>query len=437
MFFPKSNCTMFIDRRVFVVAALAIAAPSAVLHTQAAPPQQPRPNTSATGFDTTGVGDTSLFAPLNLPPGNMFRSASGIPGPKYWQQHADYDLHGTLDTAAKSLQGEMTLRYTNNSPDTLRFVWFQVEQNAFKNGSLNSLVFPADSRFGARNFEGGDMIDHFDEVTAGKKTALKMRVEGTVMKVDLATPLPPGQSTTFDAAWHFNIPEHGADRMGRDGSLFELAQWYPRLCVYDDLRGLNTEPYLGQGEFYLEYGDINLSVTVPAGFIVAATGALQNAAEVLTTTQISRLAQAAKSDTPIHIITQAELENGSARPKKTGMVTWRFKAHDVRDAVWATAPNYHVGRVELAGSHGVRVLPSERYRYVEGRGGHVAHVDHGILGALVPISVPADQRRRGADQRHGIPHARHGRPEPRQIRALQRGHARDRTHVVSDDRRVE
>ncbi len=270
----------------------------------------------------------------------MFRSASGIPGPKYWQQHADYDLHGTLDTAAKSLQGEMTLRYTNNSPDTLRFVWFQVEQNAFKNGSLNSLVFPADSRFGARNFEGGDMIDHFDEVTAGKKTALKMRVEGTVMKVDLATPLAPGQTTTFDAAWHFNIPEHGADRMGRDGSLFELAQWYPRLCVYDDLRGFNTEPYLGQGEFYLEYGDINLSVTVPAGFIVAATGALQNAAEVLTTTQISRLAQAAKSDTPIHIITQAELENGSARPKKTGMVTWRFKAHDVRDAVWATAPNY-------------------------------------------------------------------------------------------------
>ena len=105
-----------------------------------------------------------MFAPLNLPPGNIYRSGSGMPGPKYWQQRADYDLHGTLDTAAKSLHGEMTLEYTNNSPDTLRFVWFQVEQNAFKNGSLNSYVFPADSRFGARNFEGGDVIDRFDQV---------------------------------------------------------------------------------------------------------------------------------------------------------------------------------------------------------------------------------------------------------------------------------
>jgi hypothetical protein len=291
-------------------------------------------------MDPTGVGDTSIFAPLNLPPGNTYRSGSGAPGPKYYQQRADYDLHGTLDTAAKSLKGELTLRYTNNSPDTLRFVWFQVEQNAFKTGSLNSLVFPSESRFGARNFEGGDVIEHFDQVTAGKHAALKMRVEGTVMKVDLATPLPPGQSTTFDVAWHFNIPEHGADRMGRDGSLFELAQWYPRLCVYDDVRGWNTEPYLGQGEFYLEYGDINLEVTVPAGYIVAATGALQNPAEVLTSAQIARLKQASTSDTPVHIVTQEELKSGAARPKKTGTLTWRFRAQSVRDAVWAAAPDY-------------------------------------------------------------------------------------------------
>ncbi len=297
-------------------------------------------------FDRTGSADTSIFAPLNLPNGNIYRSGDGSPGPKYWQQHADYDLHGTLDTAAKAVRGEMTLRYTNNSPDTLRFVWFQVEQNAFKNGSLNSYVFPSESRFGARNFEGGDFIDRFNQV-AGAKGAkgtgvpLKTRVEGTVMKADLATPLPPGQTTTFDVAWHFNVPEHGADRMGRDGALYELAQWYPRVCVYDDLRGWNTEPYLGQGEFYLEYGDYNLSVTVPAGYIVAATGMLQNAAEVLTPTEISRLAQAAKSDTPVHIITEDELKSGAARPKSSsGMVTWRFAAHNVRDAVWAASPNY-------------------------------------------------------------------------------------------------
>ncbi len=291
-------------------------------------------------FDETGVGDTSLFKPLNLPPGNLFRSGSGAAGPRYWQNRVDYDIHGTLDTAAKSVRGEETIRYTNNSPDTLRFVWIQVEQNAFKPGSLNSFVFPADSRFGARGFEGGDVIDRFNESTTKGKTPLKMRVDGTVMKVDLAAPLAPGQTTSFEVAWHFNVPEHGADRMGRDGPLYEIAQWYPRLAVYDDLRGWNTEPYLGQGEFYLEYGDFTVEVTVPAGYIVAATGALQNPTEVLTPTEISRLAQAAKSETPVHIVTQQELTSGSARPRKTGSMTWRFKARNVRDGVWAASPDY-------------------------------------------------------------------------------------------------
>jgi hypothetical protein len=294
-------------------------------------------------FDVTGVADTSIFAPLNLPVGTVYRSGAGTAGPKYFQQRADYDLHGTLDTAAKALKGEMTLRYTNNSPDTLRFIWIQTEQNAFKAGSLNSFVFPADSRFGARNFEGGDVFDHFNQIVAGKTSASKLRVEGTVTKVDLVAPLAPGQTATFNVAWHFLIPEHGADRMGRDGALFELAQWYPRVCVYDDLRGWNTEPYLGQGEFYLEYGDYKLAVTVPAGYIVAATGVLENPTEVLTAAEISRLATAKspKSDsTVVHIITADELKNGTARKTKNGMVTWRFAAHSVRDAVWAASPDY-------------------------------------------------------------------------------------------------
>jgi hypothetical protein len=172
-----------------------------------------------------GAGDTSIFAPLGLEPGNEFRSGSGAPGPRYWQQRADYVLRGTLDTAAKSLKGEETIHYVNNSPDTLHFVWLQVEQNAFKEGSLNSYVFPATSRFGARNFEGGDFIDHLDQTSGKTKKALTSRVEGTMMKVDLASPLAPGGSTTLSVGWHFDIPEHGADRMGRDGALFELAQW--------------------------------------------------------------------------------------------------------------------------------------------------------------------------------------------------------------------
>jgi hypothetical protein len=298
----------------------------------------PRPR-----FDSTGVGDTSMFAPLELPPGNEFRSGSGAPGPKYWQQRADYDLRATLDTAAKALRGEMTIRYTNNSPDTLHFLWFQVEQNAFKSNSLNSYVFPAESRFGARNFEGGDVIDRFEEVMAsgkGARRTLKLRTEGTVMKADLAEPLAPGHTVTINAAWHFNIPEHGADRMGRDGPLYELAQWYPRVNVYDDLRGWNTEPYLGQGEFYLEYGNYTLEVTVPAGYIVAATGTLENPREVLTPTQMTRLAQASKTDSVIHIVTQQDLTSGAARPRKSGTMTWRFAAKNVRDVVFAASPEY-------------------------------------------------------------------------------------------------
>jgi hypothetical protein len=322
----------------FVLGALLVVAPSlaAQNQTQRAPQVSVRDR-----FDPTGVGDTSLFAPLNLAPGNIYRSGSGAPGPKYWQNRADYEIRSTLDTAAKSLKGEETIRYTNHSPDTLRFVWIQVEQNAFKGGSLNSYVFPAESRFGARNFEGGTIIDRFNERrVAGRATPVKTRVEGTMMKVDLATPLAPGQSTSFDIAWHFTIPEHGADRMGRDGTLYELAQWYPRLAVYDDLRGWNTEPYLGQGEFYLEYGDYTVDVTVPAGYIVAATGTLENAAEVLTPAQVARLAQASKSETTVRIVTQEELSSGAARPRKAGTLTWRFKARNVRDAVWAASPEY-------------------------------------------------------------------------------------------------
>ena len=241
----------------------------------------------------------------------------------------------------KRLTGELRLHYTNNSPDTLRFIWFQVEQNAFMDNSLNALVFPQQSRFGARGFDGGDMIDRFDLVRGPTaRTALTTRVEGTELKADLPQGLAPGATADFDIAWHFAIPDHGADRMGRDSSLYELAQWYPRVAVYDDLRGWNTEPYLGQGEFYLEYGDFTYAVTVPAGYIVAGTGSLDNGAEVLTVAERTRLAKAATSATPIAITTADELASGAARPRSTGTYTWRFRAHNVRDVAWAAAPNY-------------------------------------------------------------------------------------------------
>ena len=292
-------------------------------------------------FDATGVADTSVFAPLPMPQGTEFRSASGVPGPRYWQNHADYDIQASIDTAAKTLTGQLRLRYTNHSPDTLHFVWFQVEQNAFQDSSLNAYVFPQQSRFGARGFEGGDVIDRFDLLHgAAAPVKLATRVEGTELKADLPQGLAPGAMATFDIAWHFKVPEHGADRMGRDGALYELAQWYPRVAVYDDLRGWNTEPYLGQGEFYLEYGDFTYAVTVPAGYIVAGTGSLDNAAEVLTAAERTRLAKAAVSATPVAITTPEELSSGAARPKSAGTLTWRFRAHNVRDVAWGAAPNY-------------------------------------------------------------------------------------------------
>jgi hypothetical protein len=287
------------------------------------------------------TGDTAVFAPLMLAPSpDEIRLASGEPGQRYWQNRADYDLQATVDTATKTVRGRMRLRYTNNSPVTLPYLWLQTEQNAFRSNSLNSYIYPQDSRFGARGFEGGLVFESFQQVLSGRTATIKPRVNETISRIDLAEPLKPGASATFDVAWHFQVPEHGADRMGRDGSLYEIAQWYPRLSVFDDVHGWNTEPYLGQGEFYLEYGDFNLSVTVPAGYIVAATGMLQNPQEVLPAAAAQRLQQAARSATPVHIVTEQELRSGAARPTRTGTLTWKFQAKNVRDAVFAASPDY-------------------------------------------------------------------------------------------------
>ena len=326
-----------------LAATLLFVAATAAAQTQ--PPAAPAGRPPRT-FDSVGVGDTSIFAPLPVRPGNLYRTGSGAPGSRYWQQKVDYDLKAAVDTAGKKVSGSMMMRYTNNSPDTLRYIWIQTEQNAFKSNSLNSFIFPPDSRFGALSFEGGLNFTRFDQLTGPTTRPVRSKItprdNGTVARLDLAAPLAPGATTTFDVAWNFLVPEHGADRMGRDGALYEIAQWYPRVCVYDDVRGWNTEPYLGQGEFYLEYGDYTLDVTVPAGYVVAATGALENARQVLAPTQISRLAEAAKGPAVVNIITQAELTSGAWRPKAaTGATaTWRFRSRNVRDVVFAASPDY-------------------------------------------------------------------------------------------------
>jgi hypothetical protein len=316
------------------------------------------------------VADTGTFGPIPLPPGNQIRRADGAPGREYWQQRVDYVIRATLDTAAKRITGTESIRYTNNSPDSLRFIWLQLDQNLFRPGSTGSLLFASDSRFGGAGFEGGFDIGSVTQCSAlaarpkarrraGARRAspdttlratacsreahpslLRTRVDDTMMYVDLAAPVPPGGSTVFEVAYGFNVPEHGADRMGRDGALYQIAQWYPRLAVYDDVNGWNTDQYLGQGEFYLEYGNFDYEVTVPTGYIVAGSGVLQNPADVLTPTQRQRLTVALKSDSTIRIITDSELASGEARPATEGSLTWRFRAENVRDVAWAASPDY-------------------------------------------------------------------------------------------------
>lgn len=339
----------------FIILACMLAAPLAgqqpATPPTPAPPQRPTPPPPAL---RPPVQDNGIFSPLPLPPANELRRVDGTPGKGYWQQRVDYSIKATLDTAAKALSGREVIQYTNNSPDTLRYVWIQLDQNLFRPGSTGALLNAQESRFGGAGFRGGFEIDKISQTGTAPRTVnnallllaekgglpVKTRVDDTMMYVELATAIPPGQTTKFVIAYHFNIPEHGADRMGRDGALYELAQWYPRMAVYDDVNGWNTLQYLGQGEFYLEYGDITFEVTVPVGYIVAGTGTLMNADEVLTSDQRSRLARASGSDTTIHVITAAELASGAARPKKAGTMTWRFSAQNVRDAAWAASPEY-------------------------------------------------------------------------------------------------
>jgi len=273
---------------------------------------------------------------LEWPGPNTLRTASGMPGPSYWQQRADYTIVATLDTLSHSIRGSVSIRYTNNSPDTLRFVWLQLDQNLYRPASKGAALFASESGWGVRGFQGGYAITGLE--VNGRGTTGK--IDDTMMRIDLDEPLRPrGGSIAIGMQYSFSVPEHGSDRMGRDSSLYEIAQWYPRMAVYDDVRGWNTDPYLGQGEFYLEYGDIDYSVTVPAGYVVAGSGTLQNRAEVLSPSQVDRLMRAAHGSEVVSVITAEEAAAARRRPV-AGTRTWNFHASDVRDVAWAAAPDF-------------------------------------------------------------------------------------------------
>src|SRR5437763_7953992 len=257
------------------------------------------------------VADTSPFRALPLPAASRVRSASSAPGSDYWQQRADYVIRATLDPAGSVLRGSERIHYENHSPDTLAFVWVQIEQNSFaKNSVTYALNQPplhfaggAVFDFTGKGFIGGITIERFR--AAGRELA--RTAYGTMMRVELPRPLAPRGAIDFDVAWHFPVPPYGGGRMGRIGTrLYEIGQWYPRMVVYDDVHGWNPLPYIGAGEFYLEYGDFDVTLTLPAGFVVAATGAVQNPLTVWSATERTRLARARASAERVEVITKAE-----------------------------------------------------------------------------------------------------------------------------------
>jgi len=297
----------------------------------------------AQGTHAASVADTSPFRALTLPTPNDYRSGSGRPGPRYWQQRVDYRIAATLDPARNEVRGRETIHYTNNSPDALPYLWVYLEQNICAPTSVTNvlnqppLVFLGSSfDFSCKGFSGGLVLDSVR--VAGRNA--RGQIYGTTMRLDLAAPLAAGASIDLDFAWRFGVPAQGAGRMGHDGPLYEIAQWYPRVAVYDDVKGWNHEPYIGAGEFYLEYGRFDVALTVPATYIVAATGRLGNPEQVLTASQRSRLTTARRSETPIAIVTKDEAGHAErTRPVAQGTLTWRFTADSVRDFAFAAAPN--------------------------------------------------------------------------------------------------
>ena len=289
----------------------------------------------------------------DLPTPNVYRTASGAPGHQYWQNTADYDMDLRLDDENQRVYGEEEITYNNASPDKLEYLWVQLDQNMrstesetyqIQQGKLSDGVSIREYFNLFHTFPGGFNIDHVQD-SAGKDYTVK--VNHTMMRINLDEPLKAGESIKINIKWWYNIN----DRMeigGRSGYeyfkeednyLYTIAQFFPRMAVYSDVTGWQNKQFLGNGEFTLPFGDYDVKLTVPSDMVVGATGEIQNTDEVLSTTQQARLELAKTSDTPIIIVTQAEAEkNEVSRAKDTK--TWHFKAKNVRDYGWCASRKF-------------------------------------------------------------------------------------------------
>ncbi|MBL4677662.1 MAG: M1 family metallopeptidase [Mucilaginibacter sp.] len=293
----------------------------------------------------------ALFSPLPYKgKGDEFHSANGEPGPKYWQNRADYKIAVTLDTVRKTISGNVAITYTNNSPDALQYLWLQLDQNTYKKDARSNFVTGVQ----AQQHTSGYEIESVEIMSGTTRKKVEYKVTDTRMQVRLAQALGKG-NIVLNIRYHYTIPGDFGGRTDfvdtKNGKIYEIAQFFPRMCVYDDSRGWATAPFLGSGEFYCEYGDIDYSVTAPWDIIVAGPGDLVNPKEVLTATQINRLAQARNSDKTVMIRNAAEINQPSSRPVNKGTLTWHYKMLNTRDVAFGASKAYiwDAARVNLPG----------------------------------------------------------------------------------------
>jgi len=311
---------------------------------------------------------SELFSPIfYADKGNEFHSANGEPGPKYWQNRVDYQLKANLDTVAKTISTTENLSYTNNSPDALQYLWLQLDQNTYKKDARSNFATGAAPK--PNQHTDGYQFESVEISQNGKTEKADYIVTDTRMQIRLPIALAAaGGKITVLIKYHYVIPGDFGGRTDyfdtKNGRVYEIAQWFPRMCVYDDSHGWDTLPFLGSGEFYLEYGDIDYSVTLPADMIVAGSGELVNSAEVLTTKQISRLAAARNSDKTVMIRSANEVNDPSTRPVHKGTLTWHFKMFNTRDVAFGASKAYiwDAARINLPGgkkSMAMSVYPVE------------------------------------------------------------------------------
>ena len=321
------------------------AAPTTTPAQQIAPPPPPQQPVSNYDYHET-------FGPLFYNKnGTEYRAADGEPGPKYWQNRADYQLEAKLNDSTNLITGSEELTYTNNSPQKLGYLWMNLEQNLFKLDSRGTAIVPP---AGSRNWGRGQAFDagfKIKSVTL-KGAELKFLINDTRMQIFLPSGVEAdGGKIKLKIEYTFIPPNYGSDRMGvqdtKNGKIYQIAQWYPRMCVYDDIYGWNTIPYTGPGEFYLEYGDFDLRITAPANHIVVASGELLNPAEVYTPAQIKRWTDAETSEKTVIIRSAAEVTDPASRPSGKKELTWHFKIKNARDASWASSASFIIDAAKM------------------------------------------------------------------------------------------